>query len=79
MTSRDDPAFTRPGELERAVLEAIAEETDTPLEDVERPDAIDLEALDELFVSSESTALSARFTYQTFEVRVDQQDGVTIH
>jgi hypothetical protein len=78
----DQPEFETSGELRRAVMEAVAEHKGVDVSTLDPPTSIDLEALDEFFVSTASSVEavdpSATFRYEGFLVSVDQRDGVTI-
>lgn len=78
----DQPEFERPGELYRTVMEAIAERKGVDASTLDPPTSIDLEALDEFFVSTADSAEavdpSATFRYEGLSVTVDQRDGVTV-
>lgn len=80
----DKMKFANSGELKRAVREAIAEQEGSDVSLVRSPATIDLNVLDDLFVSATDSrsarGLSASFRYEDFEVevRIDRRDGVTI-
>lgn len=78
----DKMKFANSGELKRAVREAIAEQQGSDVSSVRSSATIDLNILDDLFVSATDSRsareLSASFRYEDFEVRIDQRDGVTI-
>jgi hypothetical protein len=78
----DQPEFERQGELYHAVMEAIAKREGVDVSALDPPTSVDLEALDEFFVSAADSAEavnpSATFRHEEWVVSVDQHDGVTI-